>query len=216
MIVACWCPNRMVVVVCSTTIVRQSVTICDLPRIIMRQSETIQVYSVTVMTHVKALQAGNSSQGTSEPITPAVLWYYVYGSTSKIRVREKRQGDWWIRMIRGRHEWFWRYVWKHNRTFKHNLHVNPAPNERNIVYLVSYLKIKCISDPNFFILLICDYSTFHTYQSRDYATFLWLVMSPQTGRGSNAKSAKIEAELWSTISTQVNNVWVPSLRAQIW
>ena len=34
-------------------------------------TETIQVYSVTVMTHVKALQAGHSSQGTSEPITPA-------------------------------------------------------------------------------------------------------------------------------------------------
>ena len=51
-------------------------------------------------------------------------------------------------------------------------HINPAPNERNIVYLVSYLKIKCISDPQFFMLLICDYSTFHTYQSRDYATFL--------------------------------------------
>ena len=32
--------------------------------------DTIQVYSVTVMTHVKALQAGHSSQGTSEPITP--------------------------------------------------------------------------------------------------------------------------------------------------
>ena len=30
------------------------------------------VYSVTVMTHVKALQAGHSSQGTSEPITPAL------------------------------------------------------------------------------------------------------------------------------------------------
>ena len=26
---------------------------------------------MTVMTHVKALQAGHSSQGTSEPITPA-------------------------------------------------------------------------------------------------------------------------------------------------
>ena len=35
-------------------------------------TDTIQVYSVTVMTHVKALQAGHSSQGTSEPITPAV------------------------------------------------------------------------------------------------------------------------------------------------
>ena len=33
-------------------------------------TDTIQVYSVTVMTHVKALQAGHSSQGTSEPITP--------------------------------------------------------------------------------------------------------------------------------------------------
>ena len=35
-------------------------------------TDTIQVYSVTVMTHVKALQAGHSSQGTSEPITPEV------------------------------------------------------------------------------------------------------------------------------------------------
>ena len=33
-------------------------------------TDTIQVYSVTVMTHVKALQAEHSSQGTSEPITP--------------------------------------------------------------------------------------------------------------------------------------------------
>ena len=36
-------------------------------------TDTIQVYSVTVMTHVKALQAGHSSQGTSEPITPATV-----------------------------------------------------------------------------------------------------------------------------------------------
>ena len=35
-------------------------------------TDTIHVYSVTVMTHVKALQAGHSSQGTSEPITPAL------------------------------------------------------------------------------------------------------------------------------------------------
>ena len=34
-------------------------------------TDTIQVYSVTVMTHVIALQGGHSSQGTSEPITPA-------------------------------------------------------------------------------------------------------------------------------------------------
>ena len=34
-------------------------------------TDTIQVYSVTVMTHVKALQAGHSSQGTSEPIKAA-------------------------------------------------------------------------------------------------------------------------------------------------
>ena len=33
-------------------------------------TDTMQVYSVTVMTRVKALQAGHSSQGTSEPITP--------------------------------------------------------------------------------------------------------------------------------------------------
>ena len=36
-------------------------------------TDTIQVYSVTVMTHVKALQAGHSSQGTSEPITPVLF-----------------------------------------------------------------------------------------------------------------------------------------------
>ena len=36
-------------------------------------ADTIQVYSVTVMTHVKALQAGHSSQGTSESITPATV-----------------------------------------------------------------------------------------------------------------------------------------------
>ena len=36
-------------------------------------TDTIHVYSVTVMTHVKALQAGHSSQETSEPITPARL-----------------------------------------------------------------------------------------------------------------------------------------------
>ena len=36
-------------------------------------NNTIQVYSVTVMTHVKALQSGQSSQGTSEPITPGML-----------------------------------------------------------------------------------------------------------------------------------------------
>ena len=35
-------------------------------------TDTIQVYSVTVMTHAKALQAGHSSQGTSEPITPVI------------------------------------------------------------------------------------------------------------------------------------------------
>ena len=33
-------------------------------------NNTIQVYSVTIMTHVIALEAGHSSQGTSEPITP--------------------------------------------------------------------------------------------------------------------------------------------------
>ena len=35
-------------------------------------TDTIQVYSVTVMTHVKKMQGGHSSQGTSEPITPAL------------------------------------------------------------------------------------------------------------------------------------------------
>ena len=40
-------------------------------------NNTIQVYSVTVMTHVKALQAGHSSQGTSEPITPDLIVCYI-------------------------------------------------------------------------------------------------------------------------------------------
>ena len=35
-------------------------------------TDTIQVYSVTVMSHVKALQPGHSSQETSEPITPDI------------------------------------------------------------------------------------------------------------------------------------------------
>ena len=42
------------------------------------------------MTHVKALQAGHSSQGTSEPITPAVrlllLWLY-YTSSKQCTLR---------------------------------------------------------------------------------------------------------------------------------
>ena len=33
-------------------------------------NKTMHVYSVTVMTHVIALDAGQSSQGTFEPITP--------------------------------------------------------------------------------------------------------------------------------------------------
>ena len=45
-------------------------------------TDTIQVYSVTVMTHVKALQAGHSSQGTSEPITP--VYFIVKPSLSSI------------------------------------------------------------------------------------------------------------------------------------
>ena len=35
-------------------------------------TDNIQVYSVTAMTHAKALQAGQSNQGTSEPITPVI------------------------------------------------------------------------------------------------------------------------------------------------
>ena len=43
--------------------------------LISHNTDAIQVYSVTVMTHVKALQAGHSSQGTSEPITPELLFF---------------------------------------------------------------------------------------------------------------------------------------------
>ena len=51
-------------------------------------NNTLQVYSVTVMTHVKALQAGQSSEGTSEPITPASIisstWQCKYVGASVI------------------------------------------------------------------------------------------------------------------------------------
>ena len=48
-------------------------------------TDTIQVYSVTVMTNVKVLQAGHSSQGTSEPITPAtVIVMMVLGYNARI------------------------------------------------------------------------------------------------------------------------------------
>ena len=39
-------------------------------------TDTIQVYSVTVMTHAKASQAGHSSRGTSELITPVLFQPY--------------------------------------------------------------------------------------------------------------------------------------------
>ena len=42
-------------------------------------NNAIQVYSVTVMTHGKALQAGQSGQGTSEPITPVFTLRQVEG-----------------------------------------------------------------------------------------------------------------------------------------
>ena len=51
-------------------------------------TDTIQVYSVTVMTHVKALQAGHSSQGTSEPITPVAMdsvWQDPFDSQPMLR-----------------------------------------------------------------------------------------------------------------------------------
>ena len=49
-------------------------------------ADTIQVYSVTVMTHVKALQAGHSSQGTSEPIAMA-QWLGLIISTFLVQIR---------------------------------------------------------------------------------------------------------------------------------
>ena len=47
----------------------------DCPPACKFHNNTIQVYSVTVMslmTHVKALEDGQSSQGTSEPISPGM------------------------------------------------------------------------------------------------------------------------------------------------
>ena len=49
-------------------------------------TDTIQVYSVTVMTHVKALQAGHSSQGTSESITPAITAICTGGQQCKCQL----------------------------------------------------------------------------------------------------------------------------------
>ena len=50
-------------------------------------TDTIQVYSVTVMTHVKALQAGHSSQGTSEPITPVYTVPFIAGIEARCCMR---------------------------------------------------------------------------------------------------------------------------------
>ena len=59
-------------------------------------TDTIQVYSVTVMTHVKAVQAEHSIQGTSEPITPGQLcemcqnhpfYFGIHGITSGDYIR---------------------------------------------------------------------------------------------------------------------------------
>ena len=54
-------------------------------------TDTIQIYSVTVMTHVKALQAGHSSQGTSEPITP-VLGRLLRTSVSEVDTQTLESG----------------------------------------------------------------------------------------------------------------------------
>ena len=56
-----------------------------------------QVYSVTVMTHVKALEAGQSSQGTSELITP--VWgvtcdISIHPITSLVNINNFAMDDW--------------------------------------------------------------------------------------------------------------------------
>ena len=47
-------------------------------------TNTVQVYSVTVVTHAIALEGGRSSQGTSEPITPGFSvtshWKFIWFS----------------------------------------------------------------------------------------------------------------------------------------
>ena len=48
-------------------------------------TDTIWVYSVTVMTHVKALQAGHSSKGTSESITPGIPSDELHTTTLSIK-----------------------------------------------------------------------------------------------------------------------------------
>ena len=40
---------------------------------LLGHNNTKQVYSETLMTHVMAMAAGQSSQGTSEPITPGII-----------------------------------------------------------------------------------------------------------------------------------------------
>ena len=46
-------------------------------------NNTIQVYSVTIMTHVKALEAEQYSQGTSEPRTPEQHVYFMTHSEKR-------------------------------------------------------------------------------------------------------------------------------------
>ena len=59
-------------------------------------TDTIQVYSVTVMTHVKSLQAGHSSQGTSEPITPVPCQPVIVS-----RLLHGERGEWLLQSMWG-------------------------------------------------------------------------------------------------------------------
>ena len=67
-------------------------------------TDTIQVYSVTVMTHVKALQAGHSSQGTSEPITPALVFNSVTSNAQKVEGPTSFWVSWFYDRLLGQSE----------------------------------------------------------------------------------------------------------------
>ena len=54
-------------------------------------NNTIQVYSRTVMTHVIALEAGQSSHGTFKPITPVLKMKFIMGIDSILTTRGRKR-----------------------------------------------------------------------------------------------------------------------------
>ena len=77
-------------------------------------SKTIQVYSVTVMTH--ALAAGQSSQGTSESVTPAVDYINASLLATTGKTTSQRKTKWACQSLKIQisEEWKQCYILKGN------------------------------------------------------------------------------------------------------